>query len=196
MLTPDDVHHRRAQRMLEQRECTLRAAWSQHPERFVHGAPKPHPLPEEVWTNPPDAAATPQIAQSIMTSAVSMPLTGSGTQRRHHWLIPQRQCQLPGLVAFVRAVHDERGTIVLLTKLIQQPTPFRGVVGLSRRERERDSGSSIRGNHMNLGGPTAAGSADGLGAFFFSAPVPSGWTLTMVLSIDIASSLMRTICSR
>ena len=62
MLTPEDVHHGRAQRILEQRERTLRAAWSQHPERFVHGAPKPQPLPKEVWINPPNAATTPQIA--------------------------------------------------------------------------------------------------------------------------------------
>ena len=63
MLTPDDVHHGRAQRILEKRECTLRRAWTQHPERFVHGSPKPQPLPTEVWINPPDAATTPQIAQ-------------------------------------------------------------------------------------------------------------------------------------
>ena len=63
MLTPDDVHHGRAQRMLEQRKRTLQAAWSQHPERFVHGAPKPQPLPKEVWINPPAAATTPQIVQ-------------------------------------------------------------------------------------------------------------------------------------
>ena len=31
MLTPGDVHHGRAQRILEQRERTLRAAWAQHP---------------------------------------------------------------------------------------------------------------------------------------------------------------------
>ena len=62
MLTPDDVHHGRAQRILEQRERTLRVAWSQHPERFVRGTPKPQPLPKEVWINPPDAATTPQIA--------------------------------------------------------------------------------------------------------------------------------------
>ena len=86
---------------------------------------------------------------------------------------------------------------MLLTKAIQQLTPFWSVVGLSRGEREGDGRSSIRGNHMNLGGPTAAGSADGLGTvFFFSAPVPSGWTWTMVLSSDTASSLTRTICSR
>ena len=62
MLTPDDVHHHRAQRILQRRERALRLAWSQYPERFVHGIPKPHPLPKEVWINPPPAAATPQIA--------------------------------------------------------------------------------------------------------------------------------------
>ena len=62
MLTPDVVHHGRAQRILEQRERTLRAAWSQHPERFVHGAPKPQALPTEVWINPPTAATTPHNA--------------------------------------------------------------------------------------------------------------------------------------
>ena len=48
MLTPGDVHHGRAQRILEQRERTLRAAWAQHPQRFVHGPPKLQPLPKEV----------------------------------------------------------------------------------------------------------------------------------------------------
>ena len=49
---------------------------------------------------------------------------------------------------------------------------------------------------MNLGGPAAPGLSDGLRSVFFNAPVPSGCTLTMVLSIETASSLMRTICSR
>ena len=63
MLTPDDVHPGGAQRVLEQRERTLRLAWSKHPQRFVHGTPKPQPLPKEVWINPPDAAATTSPAQ-------------------------------------------------------------------------------------------------------------------------------------
>ena len=58
---------------------------------------------------------------------------------------------------------------MLLTHSIQQLTSFRGVVGLSRREREGDGRSSIRGNHMNLGGPTATRLADGLGTVFFLA---------------------------
>ena len=63
MLTPHDVHYGRARRVLEQRERTLRLAWNRHPERFVHGTPKPQPLPQEVWINPPAAAATTRPAQ-------------------------------------------------------------------------------------------------------------------------------------
>ena len=49
MLTPDDVHHHRAPDVLAKRGRTLQAAWALHPERFVHGTPKPAPLPEAVW---------------------------------------------------------------------------------------------------------------------------------------------------
>ncbi len=62
MLTPDDVHHGRANKVIERREQTLQHAWSQHPERFVHGIPKPHSLPTKVWINPPTAAPTLQPA--------------------------------------------------------------------------------------------------------------------------------------
>ncbi len=57
---------------------------------------------------------------------------------------------------------------MLLTQAIQQLTSFWSVVGLSRGEREGDSRSSIRGNHMNLGGPASTGFADGLGAVFLT----------------------------
>ncbi len=63
MLTPDDVHHGRAQAVLTQRQRTLEAAWAAHPERFVRGIPKPNPLPEAVWINPPDPEQTGEIAQ-------------------------------------------------------------------------------------------------------------------------------------
>ena len=63
MLTPQDVHYGRAQQVLEQRERTLRLAWDRHPERFVNGTPKSQPLPQEVWINPPAAAATTRPAQ-------------------------------------------------------------------------------------------------------------------------------------
>ncbi len=60
MLAPADVHHGRADEMLAQRERTLHKAWSKHPDRFVRGMPKPQPLPQEVWINPPAAESTPQ----------------------------------------------------------------------------------------------------------------------------------------
>ena len=58
MLTPDDVHHHRAPEVLAQRQRTLQAAWTLHPERFVHGTPKPDPLPQAVWINPPITSST------------------------------------------------------------------------------------------------------------------------------------------
>ena len=63
MLTPDDVHHHRAHSVLEQRERTLQAAWTRHPERFVRGVPQPDPLPQAVWINPPATTTTGETAQ-------------------------------------------------------------------------------------------------------------------------------------
>ena len=82
MLTPADVHHDRAPEMLAQRESTLQQAWSEHPERFVKGIPKPQPLPTEVWINPPAAASTPQPAQypDHMTPDVSLTLSTTGSE--------------------------------------------------------------------------------------------------------------------
>jgi putative transposase len=62
MLTPHDVHYGRAPAILAQRQLTLDAAWTAHPERFVRGAPKATPLPEEVWINPPVPSTTGGIA--------------------------------------------------------------------------------------------------------------------------------------
>jgi putative transposase len=62
MLTPDDVHHDRAKAVLAQRQRTLQSAWLDHPERFVHGIPTPHPLPEAVWINPPATSTTGEVA--------------------------------------------------------------------------------------------------------------------------------------
>jgi hypothetical protein len=79
---------------------------------------------------------------------------------------------------------------------LKQCTPFGCIVRLPRRQRERYSRSSIRGNHMNLGVPTASVLANRSGAALFSAPAPSGCTLTLVLSSDTASIFMRTTCAR
>ena len=63
MLTPDDVHHGRAQVVLAQRQRILEDAWTAHPERFVRGMPKIRPLPEAVWINPPITSTTGGLAQ-------------------------------------------------------------------------------------------------------------------------------------
>lgn len=63
LLTPSQVHHGEAAAILETRRAALLAAWEAHPERFVHGAPRPATLPTAVWINPPatppETGATP-----------------------------------------------------------------------------------------------------------------------------------------
>jgi putative transposase len=53
LLTPASVHYGRTGPILAQRGLTLAAAYAAHPERFVHGLPKPKTVPETVWINPP-----------------------------------------------------------------------------------------------------------------------------------------------
>ena len=56
--TPEAVHVGRAQAVVDERAAVLAVAHAAHPERFVHGAPRPAALPTEVWINKPTAAAT------------------------------------------------------------------------------------------------------------------------------------------
>ena len=53
LLTPAVVHWGQAPAVLADRQRTLDLAYAAHPERFVHGAPKPAALPAAVWINPP-----------------------------------------------------------------------------------------------------------------------------------------------
>ena len=87
---------------------------------------------------------------------------------------PKAQGELAGLIALVCPVHQQGQAWALRAKTGQQLTPFRRVVGLSRRERERYGGSSIRGNHMNLGAPAAPGLADRLRSVFLARPCHRG----------------------
>lgn len=56
-LTPANVHHGRAQKILEQRQAAMDGAFSRTPERFVAGPPKVPGLPKAVWINPPESRA-------------------------------------------------------------------------------------------------------------------------------------------
>ncbi len=64
LLTPSDVHHGRAPQSLERRQRIMDAAYSAHPERFVHGKPKVRQLPIASYINRPQDA----VADSSQTS--------------------------------------------------------------------------------------------------------------------------------
>ena len=53
LLTPFDIHYGLAAKRTERRVLVLRKAFEANPERFVRGAPKPPPVPKEVWINKP-----------------------------------------------------------------------------------------------------------------------------------------------
>jgi putative transposase len=55
LMTPATVHFRQAQQVTDQRQQILQVAYAAHPERFVHGEPKPPSLPQEVWINRPQS---------------------------------------------------------------------------------------------------------------------------------------------
>ena len=58
LLTPADVHFHRADDVLQKRQAVLQAAYEKTPERFVKGVPRPAPLPEAVWINPPTSTTS------------------------------------------------------------------------------------------------------------------------------------------
>ena len=111
----------------------------------------------------------------------------------HHWDQVEVERQLPCLIAFVRPVHQQVQWPRSIAPPTQELAPLGRVVGLAGGQRKRYDRSSIRGNQMNLGGPSGAGLADDLRAVFFRAPGPSGCTFTAILSSATASILRRTI---
>ena len=53
LLTPATVHAGKGEAVIQQRARVLDLAYQSHPERFVNQPPRPEPLPQEVWINPP-----------------------------------------------------------------------------------------------------------------------------------------------
>ena len=53
LLTPDAVHHGRANDIQAARQLVLDDAYAMRPERFVHGPPQAPPVPTYVWINQP-----------------------------------------------------------------------------------------------------------------------------------------------
>ncbi len=57
LLTPADLHHGRAAKIIAARQLVLDEAFAHHPERSAK--PPSHPLPPEAsWINPPTTALT------------------------------------------------------------------------------------------------------------------------------------------
>lgn len=151
------------------------------------------------WTKPRNTTSSLSNRENTRRKPFKRRNNRSTSLRRLHIFrsySPKVERQLTCLAALIRFVHQQKQRLVNRSEALQQCTSHRGITRLPSGQRKRYGCSSIRGNHMNLGGPAASGFSDGLGAVFFNAPVPSGWTLTTVLSSETASILMRTICSR
>jgi putative transposase len=62
LLTPSDVHHGHAPQRLEQRQGTMNAAYTMHPERFVNGTPRVQQVPTASYINrPPQVDSIPPM---------------------------------------------------------------------------------------------------------------------------------------
>ena len=153
-------------------------------------------LSQWVWTRrkplrPPELPLD-LVAPPVGLAVVVPGLAAVGPGRHH-----QFRGQPAGLVALTGAVHHQRRLLrqeVVVgqeAQLPQQlPSPGR-VSGLARRQGADCGRPIVRGHRMKLGGPAAAGAADGLRSVC-STPVPSGCTGTIVLSSPATSRWMRT----
>jgi putative transposase len=63
LLTPEVLHHGRADDIMAQRQLVLSQAFRQNPERFVRVHPRPPARPTAVWINPPPAPAASEQEQ-------------------------------------------------------------------------------------------------------------------------------------
>jgi putative transposase len=59
LMTPDVVHHGRAEELQAKRTLVLTQAYLRIPERFVQGRPQPPALPAAAWINKPKEAIAP-----------------------------------------------------------------------------------------------------------------------------------------
>jgi putative transposase len=59
LLTPASVHYGEAERVREQRQSVMLAAYAAHPTRFAGRIPHMKGAPSAVWINPPSSAANP-----------------------------------------------------------------------------------------------------------------------------------------
>ena len=75
-LTPAQLHHGKAQEILDARHRVITTAALQHRERFVRGLPKRIEAPSAVWINPPRETLALQDALQPAISASAIPEAG------------------------------------------------------------------------------------------------------------------------
>jgi hypothetical protein len=92
---------------------------------------------------------------------------GLGWNHRNH---AQIEYQLARLIALIGTIHQDGKAFRHPRQLPQQLASFWSIVRVARRQSERYGRSSIRGNHMHLGVPSAAAFADGLWSVFLERP--------------------------
>lgn len=63
LLTPEVLHHGRADHVIDQRQVVLSQAFERNPERFVRMHPRPPARPTAVWINPPPERAASEQQQ-------------------------------------------------------------------------------------------------------------------------------------
>ena len=108
---------------------------------------------------------------------VVLPGSGSGAEGRNNRREPQRQCKLRvSLPSYARSIN-RYGFRPFNPRRANSLRPS-GASWACPGERENVTAvRGIRGNHMNLGGPTASGFADGTGVRFFYRTGPIGMDL-------------------
>ena len=78
MMTPQSVHLGLAKEIWEQRRRVLEESFRNHPERFVHGTPKPPALPTAAWINEPKTTEeTPAAADETTKILDQSPINGA-----------------------------------------------------------------------------------------------------------------------
>jgi len=89
---------------------------------------------------------------------------------------------MAGFIALVSSLQDQPAARRSRAAHQQEFTSVRRIARLFWGKRKIQGAPSLRGNQMNFGSATTRGTAEGLRACFFKAPVPSGGTLTIVPS--------------
>ena len=104
LLTPATLHYGQAPVVIESRAAILQAAYAKYPERFVHGCPKPQPLPTAVWINPPVDAHEDQKKRLPETHCPQKPDAPLTHPRPGY---PSSSC-VPAELDFVSPGNDQR----------------------------------------------------------------------------------------